>query len=89
MEYTPSDVAMGMDVHGSDGEKIGTVGAFAASPEGETFLRVDEGGVLGLGSKHLWIPFPKISRVERGRHVTLSCTKEDADQYASKPDVLQ
>lgn len=77
---------MGMDVRGSDGEKLGTVGEIMAIPGDEAFIMVDQGGVLGIGSKHLWIPLEEISQVTEGRHITLSCTKEEADrQYDRKP----
>lgn len=89
MAITPSDIGMGMDVHGSDGEKVGSVDEITASPSGEGYITVIEGGILGIGGTHLWIPITAVERVEDGRHVTLSCTKSEAsERYRNKPKAI-
>lgn len=89
MAMTPSDIGLGMDVHASDGEKVGTVNEIAATPSGEGYILVEEGGVLGFNASHLWIPLTAVARVEDGRHVTLFCSKSQAiEKYETKPKSL-
>jgi hypothetical protein len=65
--------------------------AHAVPPENVPYFRLDEGGVLGIGAKHLYIPFDAIARVDMNEaRLWLSCTKDEAAQrYASKPAFLE
>jgi hypothetical protein len=104
MEITPSDIAKGMQVYGTDGEQLGTVAevytatpaqAEPAGPEDATgamstlYIKVEQGGVLGLGKKDLYIPFAALTEVAPGEALTVNGTKDEcSDRYGNKPDVL-
>ena len=104
MEIAPSDIAKGMKVYGTDGEKLGTVAevytetpaqAEAAGPEdtadasGTLYIKVERGGILGLGTKDLYIPFAAVTEVAAGEAVTVNGTKDEcSDRYGNNPDVL-
>jgi hypothetical protein len=104
METTPSDIAKGMQVYGTDGEQLGTVAevytetpaqAGAAGPEdaaggiGTLYVKVEQGGVLGLGTKDLYIPFGALTEVVPGEALTVNGTKDEcSDRYGNKPDLL-
>jgi len=104
METTPSDITKGMEVYSTDGEKVGTVAevytetpvaAEAAGPEDVTgvtdrlYIKVEQGGVLGLGTKDLYIPVDAVTEAVTGEALTVNCTKDEcSDRYGDKPDVL-
>jgi hypothetical protein len=61
-----------------------------AEATGAAYFRVDHGGFLGIGAKHLYVPFSAISAVVPEENVTLSVTKDDAaQQFAEEPAELQ
>lgn len=104
METTTSDITKGMEVYSTDGEKIGTVAevytetpaaAEAAGPgdvagvTGRRYIKVAQGGLLGLGTKDLYIPFDAITKAETGKLLTVNCTKDECDnRYGDKPQVV-
>ncbi|GAC1530542.1 MAG: hypothetical protein NVS2B16_37450 [Chloroflexota bacterium] len=104
METTTSGITKGMDVYSSDGEKIGTVAdvytetpaaAEAAGSEdvagvtGWRYIKVGQGGVLGLGTKDLYIPFDAVTETVNGKALRVNCTKDEcSDRYGEKPDAL-
>jgi Uncharacterized protein conserved in bacteria (DUF2171) len=104
MEIAPSDIAKGMKVYGTDGEKLGTVAEVytgtpaeteaagskdAADATGTLYIKVEHGGVLGLGTKDLYIPFAAVTEVAAGETLTVNGTKDEcSDRYGNKPDVL-
>ena len=54
------------------------------------YFKVDQGGILGIGAKHLYVPYDAVDDVVPGESVTLNCTKDEADaQYGTKPDFIQ
>ena len=60
-----------------------------APSEEQTYLKVSEGGILGIGAKDLYIPFSSIRNVTPGENVTIDCTKDTCgDMYGTKPDFL-
>jgi len=60
------------------------------NPEGQKrYLKVDQGGILGIGAKELYIPFDAVESVAPGECVTVNCTKDTCgDMYGNKPDFL-
>jgi sporulation protein YlmC with PRC-barrel domain len=94
-------IQQGMDVFDTTGEKIGTIGDIytlqatnETSPMGPTasqgsMIKVNEGGVLGIGAKPLYVPFSAVQTVTPGDSVTLNCTKSQAEtQYSTKPEFI-
>ncbi|HZU12540.1 MAG TPA: hypothetical protein VFB58_06840 [Chloroflexota bacterium] len=74
---------------------IGSSGGFGTSPTssgtmtGTGYFKVDQGGILGIGAKELYIPFSAVTSVDPGNCVTLNCTKDECDNaYSQKPAFL-
>jgi hypothetical protein len=127
METQVADIQKGMEVYGTDGERLGTVAevyfgesttpqptgvdtgtdimtdpvtpdTLAAEARGESwggrdvptgFFRMDQGGILGLGAHHLYVPFSAVCDVVPNRCVTLSCSKDDCSSlFANKPEFV-
>jgi ribosomal 30S subunit maturation factor RimM len=104
MEIAPADIAKGMQVYGTDGEQLGTVAEVytgtpaeveaagsedAADATGTLYIKVEHGGVLGLGAKDLYIPFTAVTDVAAGETLTVNGTKDEcSERYGNKPDVL-
>ena len=103
MEIRPSDIAKGMEVYSTDGEKVGTVAevytqtpaaAEAAGPEDvpgitASYIKVEQGGVLSLGTKDFYIPFDAVTGAVAGEALTVNCTEDEcSDRYGNRPDVL-
>jgi hypothetical protein len=59
-------------------------------PSGDqTYLKVEHGGILGIGATDLYIPFSAVQTVVPGDNLTVNCTKDTCgDLYGDKPDVL-
>jgi hypothetical protein len=59
-------------------------------PSGQqTYLKVEQGGILGIGAKDLYIPLSAVETVVPGDNVTVNCTKDTCgDMYGTKPDFL-
>lgn len=56
---------------------------------GGGYLHVEQGGILGIGAKDLYIPMSEVQDVDPGNCVSLSITKRQADDnYQTKPDFL-
>lgn len=54
------------------------------------YFKVDQGGILGIGAKHLYVPFDAVDDVVPEECVTLSCAKDECvARYGTKPDFLQ
>jgi hypothetical protein len=95
----PEDVVIshGMDVYGSDAEKIGTVSHVWPTVEDTSsgisttgVFQVDQGGILGLGAKHLYVPYVAVTECVPGERVILNCSKSDcANRYGDRPGFLQ
>jgi hypothetical protein len=86
------DLSIGMPVAGSDGEEIGVINHVVENPgapensPASFYFQVDVGGLLGLGSKHLYVPVDAVERVIGGESVSLSCTAEQAkEQFKQEP----
>ena|SRR5947209_4729872 len=85
-----------MEVFSSDGEKIGkvshvwpNVGDTASGITTGGYFQVDQGGILGLGAKHLYVPYSAVDDCVPGECVTLNCAKgECADLYQEQPEFL-
>ncbi len=104
MEIAPADIVKGMQVCGTDGEKLGTVAEVytgtpaeaesagprdAAGRTGMFYIKVEHGGVIGLGAKDLYIPFDAVTEVAAGEILTVNGTKDECtDRYGTKPDIL-
>ncbi|GAC1325990.1 MAG: hypothetical protein NVS2B16_08090 [Chloroflexota bacterium] len=87
----------GMEVFTSDGQKLGKVSHVwpvvddASSGITSTgYFQVDQGGILGLGAKHLYVPYSAIDDYVAGECVTISCAKSDCVHlYEQQPDFLK
>lgn len=92
-------VQPGMDVYGSDGEKLGTVASVERTLIGGSGL--DTGGVIDVdagstpntyvkvaGDRTLWVPVQQIAGVADGR-VTLTCESVACiEHYSMQPPGL-
>jgi hypothetical protein len=66
---------------------LGTTGT--GSPAGNSMLKVNQGGVLGIGAKTLYIPFDAVQNIAPGDSVTINCTKDQCGNlYGEKPNFL-
>jgi hypothetical protein len=55
----------------------------------QTYLKVEHGGILGIGATDLYIPFSAVQTVVPGDNLTVNCTKDTCgDLYGTKPDFL-
>lgn len=67
----------------------GTVTAGSGSGSGNSMIKVNQGGVLGIGAKTLYIPFDAVQNIAPGDGVTINCTKDQCDNlYSQKPSFL-
>lgn len=59
-------------------------------PTGEgSYLKVDQGGILGIGATELYVPFSSVTDIVPGDRLTLDCTKDTCgDLYGKKPEFL-
>jgi hypothetical protein len=61
----------------------------APTSGGQRYLKVDHGGILGIGAQHLYIPFTAVQNVVPGESLTVNCTTDTCgDMYGTKPDFL-
>lgn len=60
------------------------------NPSGnQRYLKVDQGGILGIGAKELYIPVSAVTAVVPNDNLTVNCTKDTCgDVYGNKPDFL-
>ena len=77
----------------NDPYAAGTGDAYGASTAGSagenTMLKVNQGGVLGIGATELYIPFDAVQNIAPGDGVTINCTKDQCGNlYAQKPSFL-
>ena len=89
-------IETGMEVYGTEGEKLGKVTHVwpdAAAP-GSTvsrpgYFQMEHGGILGVGAKDLYVPYSAVDDCVPGDCVTLGCAKDECYRlYAGKPDYL-
>jgi hypothetical protein len=86
----------GMEVFTTDGQKLGKVSHVwpvvddASSGIASTgYFQVDQGGVLGIGAKHLYVPYSAIDDHVPGECVTISCAKNDCTRlFEQQPEFL-
>jgi hypothetical protein len=53
-------------------------------------LKVNEGGVLGIGATELYIPADGVQSISPDESVTLTCAKAQCEtMYAQKPSFLE
>lgn len=87
------DLALGLPVTGSDGNKVGVVNEVIENPSmppgsaGNFYFEVNQGGILGIGATHLYMPIEMVKSVSREHGVLLVCTAEEAgEKYGHRPD---
>ncbi|HZU13777.1 MAG TPA: hypothetical protein VFB58_13130 [Chloroflexota bacterium] len=78
-------VQPGMDVHDSNGDKIGTVASVATTWKGgsgldETSIDVDAGSTPNTyikvqNGRTIWVPANQVTGVDPGKSVTLACER--------------
>lgn len=57
---------------------------------GGGYIHVEQGGILGIGSKDLYIPITEVQDIDPGNCVSLTITKHQADEnFQTKPDFLE
>lgn len=96
MNTEPLEIREGMEVYASDGEKIGSVAQVWTNVTDTTtavasigYFQVDQGGVLGIGASHLYIPFSSVDDLVPGECVTINCAKSEcSSRYEQEPDFL-
>lgn len=80
------DLALGKQVTGSDGKKVGVINEVIENPAASADTRasfyfvVNRGGLLGIGASHLYIPVDPVADAQQGGEVVLTCTSEEANQ---------
>ena len=64
---------------------VGTV-----PPTGEeTILKLERGGMMGIGATDLYIPVKDVQTMVPGKNLTINCSKDVCDNlYANKPDFM-
>jgi hypothetical protein len=68
-------------------EEYGATATATPTQGNAGYFTVSEGGILGLGAKDLFIPFTAVETVAADGVVTLSYTKDDADnRFDHEPD---
>lgn len=85
-----------IDTEGSRYAPIGSSAMGSASATAEKaamtdggYFKVGQGGILGIGSRDLYIPFSAVDTVVPADNVTVRCTKDECiDRYATGPDFL-
>lgn len=67
-----------------------TGGTFGTGVAGQrAYLKVEQGGILGIGSTDLYVPFDDVRNIVPGESVTINCAKDQcASTYGTKPDFL-
>lgn len=96
METETLRITEGMEVLGTDGKKIGKVNHVwkgvtdsATDVMSSGYFQVDQGGILGVGAKHLYVPFSAVEDTTPDECLTLSCSTDDCpDRFGNKPDFL-
>jgi len=97
MDTDPIRIEDGMEVFTSDGQKLGKVShvwpmvdGVSSDVSGRGYFQVDQGGVLGLGSKHLYVSYSEIDDHVPGECVTVACTKSEcAQRFQQQPEFLK
>lgn len=85
------DLQPGMDVLGSDGEKIGVINEVVVDPNatdsaGRFYFILHQGGVLGIGGNFLYIPVDAVQSVQSGFNVTLNAARSEVEsRYRDRP----
>lgn len=55
----------------------------------DAYIHVEQGGILGIGAKDLYIPMSVVQDIDPSNCISLSITKQQADDsYQTKPDFL-
>jgi hypothetical protein len=49
------------------------------------YLKVNQGGFLGIGAKELYVPLSAVQNVIPGDRVVLNCTKDEASTMYAQP----
>jgi len=64
---------------------VGTV-----PPTGEeTILKLERGGMMGIGATDLYIPVKDVQTMVPGKNLTINCSKDVCDNlYANKPEFM-
>lgn len=87
--FGTGDVANTPQMAGTYGASGVTGAAGAVGTGGTGYLKVDQGGILGIGAKELYFPFSAVTDVVPGENVTVNCAKDQCgDLYGTKPDFL-
>jgi PRC-barrel domain len=79
-----------VDTVPTTGEVAYTGGSFDSGTAGEgTILKVESGGIMGIGATVLYIPVKDVQSVAPGENLTINCRKDACDNlYANKLDFL-
>jgi len=56
---------------------------------GPGYLEVEQGGILGLGARHLYVPYAAILNVTPGQAVEVDCLRDEClERFGEKPGWL-
>lgn len=70
-------------------DTAGGPGTTTGATDQNAVLKVNEGGVLGIGAKALYVPFDAVQNITPGESVTLNCAKAQCESlYSQKPSFL-
>ena len=88
-----SQSASASDTYGETVPPIGAAAYDRAATSGSAgrgnILKVQHGGMLGMGGTDLYIPVNEVTNVVPGESVTVNCTENTCENlYAQKPDFL-
>jgi len=70
-------------------DTTGTTGFGSGTADQNAVLKINEGGVLGIGAKELYVPFDAVQNITPGESLTLNCSKSQCETlYTQKPSFL-
>lgn len=84
--FTPSGEVqvsnlIGMDVRNAQGENVGEIDDILIGKDGKvSYAIVSVGGFLGVGERHVQVPFSELQIQPDGRQVTYNTTKDALKQ---------
>jgi sporulation protein YlmC with PRC-barrel domain len=76
-----------MDIHASDGKKIGEVNKLLGDSSNQVkAVTIDVGGFLGIGGREVVIPIDKLQKGQDAKKLQTSMTKAEIEQLAEWKD---
>lgn len=74
---------LGRDVHDTANDELGEIDDLVMSGDGDKIMAiVSVGGLMGIGSKLVSVPYKDLRVTQNGEHIALDTTKNEFDQRA-------